>query len=258
MCNATGDVLVPCLYLTHGDTSDAVQSESDLHHCFKQSDATLFSLSWSSVCPSVGLDVQAVRAVPIIPTALLRESNQHSATPAPARQLSERIFDDGSDQKIACFCWSRTQKPVACHWLPFLFNSALQDRVFSDGDYFLLVLFCSTHKSPQFYKCGRSGLGPGPRLDYKLLTASQCVTLYQVGAVEGQAVHCELSSEGDSRQMDVFRMAQLSFNSSHSAGGGVCASDQDSGVEDEDVSPRPSPSPHLPTQQVSVMMIQGF
>lgn len=25
-------------------------------------------------------------------------------------------------------------------------------------------------------------------------------------------MHCELSSEGDSRQMDVFRMAQLSFN----------------------------------------------
>lgn len=144
-----GDVLVPCLYLTHGDTSDAVQSESDLHHCFKvsftgssycmlvpiplsnvavlgccgnfisftaelfvcqslqqllsgrqnlelgqllkvrgriicsqQSDATLFSLSWSSVCPSVGLDVQAVRAVPIIPTALLR-SLTSTARPLP-------------------------------------------------------------------------------------------------------------------------------------------------------------------------------
>lgn len=135
-----GDVLVPCLYLTHSDTSDAVvQSESELHHCFKvsytcccvsvsvlilfstveapgcrgnvtsstaklcvcqslqqllssrqnldlcqlvrvrgrivcsqQSDATMFSLSWTSVCPSVGLDIQAVRPVPIIPTALLR------------------------------------------------------------------------------------------------------------------------------------------------------------------------------------------
>lgn len=32
-----GDVLVPCLYLAHGDTSDAVQSESDLHQCFKVS-----------------------------------------------------------------------------------------------------------------------------------------------------------------------------------------------------------------------------
>lgn len=138
-----GDVLVPCLYVTHTDTSDAVvQSESELHHCFKvsytfcsgisishysfgcrgdftslnaepsvcqtlqqllnrrqsldlcqlvkvkgrivcsqQSDATLFSLSWSSVCPSVGLDIQAVRAVPIIPTALLRSLT------SPARPL---------------------------------------------------------------------------------------------------------------------------------------------------------------------------
>lgn len=140
-----GDVLVPCLFLTHGDTSDALQSESDLHQCFKvsstcsscvtafyclfpsvvlcrrgnfnlnffvcqslqqllsgrqnldlgqllmvrgriicsqQCDATLFSLSWSSVCPSVGLDVQAVRAVPIIPTALLR-SLTIAARPPP-------------------------------------------------------------------------------------------------------------------------------------------------------------------------------
>lgn len=38
----------------------------------------------------------------------------------------------------------------------------------------------------------------------------------------------------------------------------VCASDQDSGVEDEDLSPRPSPSPHLPAQQVSVMMGSGL
>lgn len=40
--------------------------------CSQQADATMFSLSWSSVCPSVALDIQAVRAVPIIPTALLR------------------------------------------------------------------------------------------------------------------------------------------------------------------------------------------
>lgn len=37
----------------------------------------------------------------------------------------------------------------------------------------------------------------------------------------------------------------------------VCASDQDSGVEDEDLSPRPSPSPHLPAQQVSLVMESG-
>ena len=40
--------------------------------CSQQSDAAVFSLIWSSVCPSVGVDVQPVRAIPIIPTALLR------------------------------------------------------------------------------------------------------------------------------------------------------------------------------------------
>lgn len=38
----------------------------------QQSDAAAFSLSWSSVSPSVRVDIQPVRAVPIIPTALLR------------------------------------------------------------------------------------------------------------------------------------------------------------------------------------------
>lgn len=52
----------------------------------------------------------------------------------------------------------------------------------------------------------------------------------------------------------VFESHGSCVQSSHVAA--VGASDQDSGVEDEDLSPRPSPSPHFPTQQVSVMMVQ--
>ncbi|CAF90489.1 unnamed protein product, partial [Tetraodon nigroviridis] len=312
-----GDAVVPCLLVTHGDTSDAVvQSESELHHCFKslqqmlnsrqtldlcqlvmvkgrivcsqQSDATVFGLSWSSVCPSVGLDLQAVPAVPIIPTALLR-SLTSAARPLPPPtgcqkgyltmdQTRKLLLLLESDPKACSLplvgLWlsgvthvSSPQVWVSC--LHFLFSSALLDRVFSDEGHFLLVLFCSTHKSPQFYKCGSSGLGPEPRLDYKLLTAFQRVTLYQVGAAEGQKLLCELSSEGGSRQRDVFRTAQLSFSrsrdssllSDQSSGcpaAAMCASEQDSGVEDEDLSPRPSPSPHLPAQQVSFLMDAGL
>ncbi|XP_030583366.1 SCL-interrupting locus protein homolog isoform X4 [Archocentrus centrarchus] len=83
-----GDVLVPCLFSTQTETvSDTVvQSETELHHCFKvlqqfvssrqtldlsqllkisghvvcsqQSDAAVFSLSWSVISPSVSVDVQ--------------------------------------------------------------------------------------------------------------------------------------------------------------------------------------------------------
>lgn len=40
--------------------------------CSQQCDSAAFGLSWSAVCPSVSLDIQLVRAIPIIPTALLR------------------------------------------------------------------------------------------------------------------------------------------------------------------------------------------
>lgn len=54
-----GDVVVPCLYVTHGDASDDVaQSESELHDCFKVSytcsdhGISLDSfLQWSSLLP---------------------------------------------------------------------------------------------------------------------------------------------------------------------------------------------------------------
>lgn len=46
-------------------------------------------------------------------------------------------------------------------------------------------------------------------------------------------------------------MGELSVLRAAPPAAGLSASDQDSGVEDEDLSPRPSPSPHLPAAQVS-------
>lgn len=43
-----GDVVVPCLFVTHGDASEAVvQSESELHHCFKVSSSSSSDISVS-------------------------------------------------------------------------------------------------------------------------------------------------------------------------------------------------------------------
>ncbi|XP_076582946.1 SCL-interrupting locus protein homolog isoform X2 [Chaetodon auriga] len=289
-----GDVLVPCLFSTQAETSSdaVVQSEAELHHCFKvlqqivssrqtldlsqlmkvrvrvvcsqQSDAAAYSLSWTSVCPSVGVDVQPVRAVPVIPTALLRSLTSINRPPplATNRQRGFLTMDQTrkllllleSDPKASSLplvgLWlsgvTHVYNPQVWAWcLRFLFSSALQDRVFSESGRFLLVLFSSTHRAPQFFQCQ----GPGPQPDYRLLTASQHVTLYQVLSVEGQTLRCELGSEDHSRQMEIFREAQSSFNSAAPAAAGLSASDQDSGVEDEDLSPRPSPSPHPPAQQ---------
>ncbi|TMS01812.1 SCL-interrupting locus protein-like protein [Larimichthys crocea] len=221
--------------------SVSVDSEAELHHCFKvlkvrgrvicsqQSDSAAFSLSWSSVCPSVSVDVQPVRPVPIIPTALLR-SLTAADRPAPHANRQRGFLTMDQTRKLLLLLESdpkASNLPLVGLWLSgvthvynpqvwawclrFLFSSALQDRVLSESRCFLLVLFGSTHRAPQFFQCRVPGPGPGPQLDYQLLTASH-------GA---------------------------------SPGASLSVTDQDSGVEDEDLSPRPSPSPHPPAQQVS-------
>uniref|UniRef100_A0A8C2X2J1 STIL centriolar assembly protein n=1 Tax=Cyclopterus lumpus TaxID=8103 RepID=A0A8C2X2J1_CYCLU len=246
-----GDVLVPCQFSMQTEPTDAVaQSEAEIHLCFKalqqcvssrqaldlsqllkvrghvvvsqQSDAAAFVLSWSAVCPSVGVDVHPIRPVPVIPTALLRSlTGLHRGflTMDQTRKLLLLLESDPKASNLPLVgLWlsgvAHVSNPQVWAWcVRYLYSSALQDRVLSESRCFLLVLFASTHRPPQFFQCRGPGPGPGPapQLDYQMLTASQCVTLYQV------PTHL---------------------------------SDQDSGVEDEDLSPWPSPSPHPPTQQV--------
>ncbi|KAK2908247.1 SCL-interrupting locus protein homolog isoform X1 [Channa argus] len=293
-----GDILVPCLFSTQTETTfdPVLQSEAELLQCFKvlqqfvssrqtldlsqlikvrgrvvcakQSDAALFGLSWSAVCPSVSLEVQPVRAVPIIPTALLRSLTsinqplQHTSTRLrgfltmdQTRKLLLLLESDPKASNLPLVgLWlsgvTHIYNPQVWAWcLRFLFSSALQDRVLSESGCFLLVLFGSTHRAPQFFQC--RGPRPGLQLDYQLLTGFQSVSLYQqVASVDGQTLQCELSQHVPSRQMEVFTKAQSSFNSAPlPAAALLSVSDQDSGVEDEDLSPRPSPSPHAPSQQ---------
>ncbi|KAM9848823.1 SCL-interrupting locus protein homolog [Aulostomus maculatus] len=295
-----GDTLVPCLFSTKAETSPdtLVQSEADLQHCFKvlqqyvtsqqpldlsqllkvkvrvscqqQNDSAAFGLSWSAVCPSISLDIQQVRPIPIIPTALLRiltSVTQQLPLHTSSRQRGFLTMDQTrkllllleSDPKASSLplvgLWlsgvTHINNPQVWAWcLRFLFGSALQDRVLSESGFFLLVIFSSTHKAPQFFQCRRSRPGT-PQLEFQLLGASQCLTLYQVAGADNRTLQCELTSEHHKRQMQVFSDAQRSFSSSAAAPqpAGLAVSDQDSGVEDEDLSPRPSPSPHLPAQQ---------
>ncbi|KAM4549233.1 SCL-interrupting locus protein homolog [Odontesthes bonariensis] len=292
-----GDVLVSCLFSVQSEaTPDAVvQSEAELHQsfqllqkflssrqtldlsqllkirahvfCSQRPDAAAFSLSWSAVCPAVGVDVQPVRAVPIIPTALLRSLTsvgrplQHTGrqrgflTMDQTRKLVLLLESDPKASKLPLVgLWlsgvTHVSNPQVWAWcLRFMFSSAVQDRVLSESSCFLLVVFASTHRAPQFFQCRGSGPGPEPQLGFQLLTASQSVTLYQVAPADGRALRCELGSEDRSRQAEVFRAAQISFSSSPPPAAGLSISDQDSGVEDEDFSPRPSPSPHPPAPQ---------
>uniref|UniRef100_A0A3P8U0W8 STIL centriolar assembly protein n=1 Tax=Amphiprion percula TaxID=161767 RepID=A0A3P8U0W8_AMPPE len=205
-----GDVLVPCLFSTETEMMpDAVVQSELLQHfvssrqtldlcqllkvrgcvvCSQQSDAAVFSLSWSVVYPSVSVDVEPVRVIPIIPTALLRSLTSINQPRAVSRQRGFLTMDQTrkllllleSDPKASSLplvgIWlsgvTHIYNPQVWAWcLRFMFSLSLQDRVLSENSSFLLVLFGSTHRVPQFYQCRASR--PGPQLDCQLLTASQ-------------------------------------------------------------------------------------
>lgn len=290
-----GDVLVPCVFTSDSFSEPVIQSQSELLQTFKvlqqavsgrqsldmsqllkiqvhvvcsqRSDSADFGLSWTCVCPAASVHVQPVRAVPVIPTALLRSLTSPARPPGQNRQKGFVTMDQSrkllllleSDPKACSLplvgLWfsgaTHVHSPQVWAWtLRFLYSSSLQDRVLSESGCFLLVLFGATHRAPQFYQCRASRSGSRSQLDCRLLTAHLSTTLYQqVATAEGQTLQCDLSSEAQGRQTEVFREAQSSFNSAAGPALGLSVSDQDSGVEDEDLSPRPSPSPHLPAQQ---------
>ncbi|XP_077389954.1 SCL-interrupting locus protein homolog isoform X2 [Festucalex cinctus] len=230
--------------------------------CQQRGDAASFRLAWSCVCPSVRLDVHPLRPVPVIPTALLR-----SLKSAGGRQRGFVTMDQNrklllllleSDPKASKLplvgVWlsgvSVVRNPQVVTWcLRFLFGSALQDRVTSEDGAFLLLVFASPHAGPAFFGCRRSpaaAAAGGP--ECRLLSASDHVTLFQGAPADGGTLEFELIPEGHPGQARVFRDAQNSFGSPHrTATAGI--GERDSGVEDDDWSPRPSPRPHLPAQQ---------
>ncbi|XP_055077032.1 SCL-interrupting locus protein homolog [Periophthalmus magnuspinnatus] len=282
-----GDVCASCLFTS--DPSAPVQSEAELHQAFKalqqsicgrQSldlsqilrlrlhvvwtqalDSTHFSLTWSCVSPATSVHVEPIRAVHVIPTALLRSLTSPARPAANSRQKGFVTMDQTrkllllleSDPKALSLplvgVWfsgaTHVHSPQVWAWtLRFLYSAAIQDRVLSESGSFLLLLFASTHRAPQFFQCKVNG----PELCYQLLTGNHSTTLYQkVSSVEGQTLKCELGLDTSSKQMEVFRQVHRAFSSSPA--GALSVADQDSGVEDEDLSPRPSPSPHPSVQQ---------
>ncbi|XP_034035158.1 LOW QUALITY PROTEIN: SCL-interrupting locus protein homolog [Thalassophryne amazonica] len=239
--------------------------------CSPQLDATAFTLSWSAVCPDVVVEAHPVQAVPVIPTALVRSLTSLMPPQLPHSARCQRGFLTMNQTRKLLLILDSDPKasslPLVGVWLSgithvcnpqvwafclrFLFSSALQDRVLLDSSSFLLVVFSVTHRAPQFYHC-RPIMGPGlPHLDYQLLTATESTTLFQqVSAAEGQTLRFQFASDGCHRQVEIFREAQISFSSAPSPAAHLSISDHDSGVEDEDLSPRPSPSPHFLVQQV--------
>ncbi|XP_051977882.1 SCL-interrupting locus protein homolog [Xyrauchen texanus] len=241
--------------------------------CSENMDRLTFDLSWAAVTLACTLDAVPVRTVPVIPTALARNLSNPAGVAQNSRKRGFLTMDQTrklllvleSDPKAYTLplvgIWlsgvTHIHNPLVWAWcLRYLYSSALQDKVTSEGGTFLVVLYSLTHRDPEFYQC-KPCVGQ-QQMSFQLLTSKESFTLYKnVEPSEGCPLQFELSAENQNQETVLFQevLSQLVLTgrtlavSAAASQNKLSISDHDSGVEDEDLSPRPSPNPHPVSQQ---------
>ncbi|XP_067270895.1 SCL-interrupting locus protein homolog [Pseudorasbora parva] len=245
--------------------------------CSENMDRLTFDLSWAAVTLACTLDAVPVRAVPVIPTALARNLSSPTGVAQNNRKRGFLTMDQTrklllileSDPKAYTLplvgIWlsgvTHIHNPLVWAWcLRYLHSSALQDKVMSEGGAFLVVLYSLTHRDPEFYQC--KPCGGQQQMSFQLLTSTESFTLYKnVEPSEGRPLQFELSAENQNQETALFEevLSQTVLTgttlaaSSAAVQNKLSISDHDSGVEDEDLSPRPSPNPHPVSQQTRLV-----
>ncbi|XP_030062417.1 SCL-interrupting locus protein isoform X2 [Microcaecilia unicolor] len=232
-----------------------------------------FEFHWAAVTLVNMFECTPIKPVPIIPTALARNLRSHIniaqiqgvpkcgyLTMDQTRKLLLVLESDPKAYTLPLVgIWlsgiTHIHSPhVWACCLRYMFSSSVEERVLSESGHFLIVLYSLTHKEPEFYEClPCSGY---KELDIQLLTGNEAIRLFQnVEPSDRQPILFELSAELHNAEMGFFN--EVSKNASvrtvhqGSSPNTLSVSDHDSGVEDEDFSPRPTPSPHPSTQQIS-------
>ncbi|XP_006051718.1 SCL-interrupting locus protein isoform X1 [Bubalus bubalis] len=233
-----------------------------------------FDLDWAAVTLANTFKCTPVKPIPIIPTALARNlsSNLNISQVQGTYKYGYLTMDETrkllllleSDPKVYSLplvgIWLSgiihiySPQVWAC-CLRYMFSSSIQERVFSESGNFIIVLYSVTHKDPEFYECLPCD-GRLPDLRFQLLTSKETVRLFKnVEPSDKNPVCFELSAEDQNAEREFFKKVSknLSIKSSSQKlpPGKMPTNDHDSGVEDEDVSPRPIPSPHPVSQKVS-------
>ncbi|XP_067893275.1 SCL-interrupting locus protein homolog isoform X2 [Heterodontus francisci] len=236
-------------------------------NCIENFDNLTLELHWAAVTVAITFDATPINAVPIIPTALARNltSPLNIAQVQGTYKFGYLTMDQTrklllileSDPKVLILPLVGIWLSGATHvhspqvWaccLRYLFSSSIQERVFpTEQKSFLLVLYSLTHKQPEFYEC--RPCSEHQKLDFQLLTSTEVLNLCVSTESSGkQPIEFELSDENKNPESDFFKEVvnnivgtslQCELLSSK-----IRVGDNDSGVEEEDLSPRPTPSPH--------------
>ncbi|XP_053777390.1 SCL-interrupting locus protein isoform X2 [Desmodus rotundus] len=237
-------------------------------------DAVEFDLHWAAVTLANTFKCTPVKPIPIIPTALARNlsSNLNISQVQGTYKYGYLTMDETrkllllleSDPKVYSLplvgIWLSgiihiySPQVWAC-CLRYMFSSSIQERVFSECGNFIIVLYSVTHKDPEFYECLPCD-GTLPDLRFQLLTSKETLRLFKnVEPSDKNPMHFELSAESHNAETEFFNRLSKNLSIKRSSQkltpGKMPINDHDSGVEDEDFSPRPIPSPHPVSQKVS-------
>ncbi|XP_051480810.1 SCL-interrupting locus protein [Apus apus] len=237
-----------------------------------------FNFHWASITAANILEYTPVKSVPIIPTALARNLNSTMNIAQVQGTYKCGYLTMDQTRKLLLLLESDPKAyalPLVGVWLSgvthicspqvwacclrYLFSSSIQERVFSEPGSFLIVLYSLTHKEPEFYECvpcsGQTELG------FQILTCNETIHLFKeisfqnVEPSDKSPIHFELSAENQNAETEFFsrvcKKLPIKSPPRGSSSSKLSASDHDSGVEDEDLSPRPIPSPHPVSQQVT-------
>ncbi|XP_066232310.1 SCL-interrupting locus protein [Saccopteryx leptura] len=237
-------------------------------------DSMDFDLHWAAVTLANTFTCTPVKPIPIIPTALARNlsSNLSISQVQGTYKCGYLTMDETrkllllleSDPKVSSL-------PLVGIWLSgiihiynpqvwacclrYMFSSSIQERVFSESGHFIIVLYSVTHKDPEFYECLPCN-GSIPDLQFQLLTSKETLHLFKnVESSDKNPIHFELSAKSQNAETEFFNRVSKDLSTKRSSKkfspGKMPINDHDSGVEDEDFSPRPIPTPHPVSQKVS-------
>ncbi|OCT84982.1 hypothetical protein XELAEV_18023142mg [Xenopus laevis] len=232
-----------------------------------------FDLHWAAVTVANTFESTPIKPVPIIPTALARNLGSHNNIAhlqgthksgyLTMDQTRKLLLVLESDPKVYMLplvgIWlsgiTHIHSPqvwAAC--LRYIFSSSIHERVLSESGSFLIILYSLTHKEPEFYEC--SPCVKHDPLGFQLLTCQDTLHLFKNAEVsKNPLLRFELSSECQELEADLFnetcKNKSTTVFKQSPLPNKLSTSDHDSGVEEEDFSPRPSPRPHPSVQQVS-------
>ncbi|XP_075411903.1 SCL-interrupting locus protein [Tenrec ecaudatus] len=229
---------------------------------------------WMAVTLANSFKCTPVKPIPIIPTALARNLSSNLSISQVQGTYKYGYLTMDETRKLLLLLESDpkvSSLPLVGIWLSgiihvysphtwacclrYIFNSSFQERVFSESGSFILVLYSMTHKEPEFYECLPCGSGITD-LQFQLLTSKETLQLFKnAESSDKNPIYFEMTAESQNAEAEFFRKVSKNLSITRSSQklppGKMLINDHDSGVEDEDFSPRPIPSPHPVSQKLS-------